>query len=247
MSETKRYESLLTELKGEMLTTRNSEQEEADAESSTRRTFVRDVTAGAVGMAMAGALAQLGSPAAAMAQENKEAKQLEYAPKNIPSWPKGTTGNKYDHLFCTRMKEIPLTNASSPGTILTPTISFRGESDLPGAGMNIGFRTYVKPFKMEAQSHHHDVDEYLFFLGAQLPDLTANFDAEIEIFLGPEYERHIITKPTILYIPRGFEHNPMDIKRVGKPLLFMPLNLAPYFNGMYQTGYMQFLKSEKID
>ena len=49
----------------------------------------------------------------------------------------------------------------------------------------MGFRYYVKPFKMELQSHHHDVDEYLFFLGAQLPDLTANFDAEIEIFLGP--------------------------------------------------------------
>ncbi len=100
---------------------------------------------------------------------------------------------------------------------------------------------------MELQSHHHDVDEYLFFLGAQLPDLTANFDAEIEIFLGPEYEKHMITKPTILYIPRGFEHNPMDIKRVGKPLLFMPLNLAPYFNAVYQTGYMQFLGKQKID
>jgi len=76
------------------------------------------------------------------------------------------------------LKEKPLTD-----TILSPTISFRGNSDLPGAGINFGFRYYVKPFKMELQSHHHDVDEYLFFLGAQLPDLTANFDAEIEIFL----------------------------------------------------------------
>jgi hypothetical protein len=65
----------------------------------------------------------------------------------------------------------------------------------------MGFRYYVKPFKMELQSHHHDVDEYVFSLGAQLPDLTANFDAEIEIFLGPEYEKHMITKPCILYIP----------------------------------------------
>jgi hypothetical protein len=163
-------------------------------------------------------------------------------PKNLPPWPKGTTGSKYDHLFCTRLKEKPLTD-----TILSPTISFRGNSDLPGAGINLGFRYYVKPYKMELQSHHHDVDEYLFFLGAQLPDLMANFDAEIEIFLGPEYERHIITKPCILYIPRGFEHNPMDIKRVGKPLLFIPLLLAPYFNGYYQTGYMQMLGHEKID
>ncbi|MBN2243877.1 MAG: hypothetical protein JW793_14420 [Acidobacteria bacterium] len=206
----------------------------------TRRAFFSDVTASGALAAMA--MAQLGSQTAATAQERKPPMNSLGVPPSIPPWPKGTTGNKYDHLFCTRMKEKPLTD-----TILTPTISFRGNSDLPGAGINMGIRYYVKPYKMELQSHHHDVDEYLFFLGGQLPDLTANFDAEIEIFLGPEYERHLITKPCILYIPRGFEHNPMDIKRVGKPLVFMPLLLSPYFNGFYQTGYMQFIGHEKID
>jgi hypothetical protein len=207
--------------------------------NQTRRAFFSDVTASTALAAVA--MAQLGSPTAAMAQEKKSPRE-GFRGKDIPPWPKGTSGNKYDHLFCTRLREKPLTD-----TILSPTISFRGNSDLPGAGINMGFRYYVKPFKMELQSHHHDVDEYLFFLGAQLPDLMANFDAEIEIFLGPEYERHIITKPCILYIPRGFEHNPMDIKRVGKPLLFMPLHLAPYFNGVYQTGYNQFIGHEKLD
>ncbi len=206
----------------------------------TRRAFFGDVTASTALAAVA--MAQLGSQTAAMGQEQKEPPEGSRMPKNLPPWPKGTSGNRYDHLFCTRLKEKPLTD-----TILSPTISFRGNSDLPGAGINLGFRYYVKPYKMELQSHHHDVDEYLFFLGAQLPDLMANFDAEIEIFLGPEYERHMITKPCILYIPRGFEHNPMDIKRVGKPLLFIPLLLAPYFNGYYQTGYMQMLGHEKID
>jgi len=197
--------------------------------NQTRRAFFSDVTASTALAAVA--MTQLGSRTAAMAQEKKESLDSLRMPKNLPPWPKGTTGNKYDHLFCSRLKEKPLTD-----TILSPTISFRGNSDLPGAGINFGFRYYVKPFKMELQSHHHDVDEYLFFLGAQLPDLTANFDAEIEIVLGPEYERHIITKPSILYVPRGFEHNPMDIKRVGKPLLFMPLLLAPYFNGLLPDG-----------
>ena len=205
----------------------------------TRRAFFSEVTASAALTALA--MTQLCPQTAAIAQDKEESNNLR-SPAKLPPWPKGTSGHKYDHLFCTRMKEKPLTD-----TILTPTISFRGNSDLPGAGINMGFRYYVKPFKMELQSHRHDVDEYLFFLGGQLPDLTANFDAEIEIFLGPEYERHIITKPCILYIPRGFQHNPMDRKRVGKPLLFMPLLLAPYFNGYYQTGYMEFLSHEKID
>ncbi len=210
-----------------------------DKKNQSRRAFFSDVTATSALAALA--LAQLNVPEAAGAQAKKQPSEWLNG-ENVPPWPEGTTGNRYDHLFCSRLKERPLTD-----TILSPTISFRGDSDLPGAGINLGFRYYVKPFKMELQSHHHDVDEYLFFLGGQLPDLTANFDAEIEIFLGPEYERHIITRPCILYIPRGFEHNPMDIKRVGKPLLFMPLLLAPYFNGVYQTGYRQFLGNSKID
>ena len=207
--------------------------------NQTRRAFFSDVTASTALAAVA--MAQLGSPKASMAQE-KKSPGGGFRGKNLPPWPKGTTGNKYDHLFCTRLKEKPLTD-----TILSPTISFRGNSDLPGAGINMGFRYYVKPFKMELQSHHHDVDEYLFFLGAQLPDLTANFDAEIEMFLGPEYERHVITEATVLYIPAGLEHNPCDIKRLGKPMMFSALHLAPYFNGYYQTGYMQFIGHEKID
>lgn len=213
---------------------------EPDKKNQTRRAFFSEVSASAALAAVA--MAQLGSQPEAAAQQGKNTSENFRMPANLPPWPKGTNGNKYDHLFCTRMKEKPLTD-----TILSPTISFRGASDLPGAGINLGFRYYVKPYKMELQSHHHDVDEYLFFLGAQLPDLTANFDAEIEIFLGPEYERHIITKPCILYIPKGLEHNPMDIRRVGKPLLFIPLLLAPYFNGVYQTGYMQMIGHEKID
>jgi hypothetical protein len=102
-----------------------------------------------------------------------------------------------------KLHKKPLTDA-----ILSPTISFRGNSDLPGAGINLGFRYYVKPYKMEVQSHHHNVDEYLFFLGAQLPDLMANFDAEIEIFLGPEHERHIITRPCISISPKGLSTIP---------------------------------------
>ena len=211
----------------------------SSSKNQSRRAFFSNVTAASALAAVA--MAQLSSPKASMAQEGKKPYN-GLRGENIPPWPEGTNGNKYDHLFCTRLKEKPLTD-----TILSPTISFRGDSDLPGAGINMGFRYYVKPFKMELQSHHHDVDEYLFFLGGQLPDLTANFDAEIEIFLGPEYEKHIITKPCILYIPKGLEHNPMDIKRVGKPLLFMPLLLSPYFNGVYQTGYMQFIGNKKID
>lgn len=214
--------------------------------SATRRAFFQDVTAGTAGIAIASALAQLGTPVMAAPQDAKApAGKPAASPffKNPPPWPTGTTGNIYDHLFSTKIRE----NSIVPDIVPGPQAYFRGESDLPGAGINMGWQIFVKPYRLELESHHHDVDEYLFFLGATFPDLVGSFDAEIEYFIGKEYEKHIITQATVLYIPRGVEHNPCDIKRVGKPLFFSALELAPYFNGVYQTGgYREFKAGSKI-
>jgi hypothetical protein len=221
--------------------------EQKDNESTTRRSFFQDVTAGAAGVAFASALAQLGVPVIAAGQESKPAAASKQASspffKDPPPWPKGTVGTKYDHLFCTKLKE----NSMVPEIVPGPQAYFRGDSDLPGAKINMGFQIFIKPYRLELESHHHDTDEYLFFLGATFPDLVGSFDAEIEYFMGKEYEKHTITQATVLYIPAGTEHNPCDIKRVGKPLFFSALELSPYFNGVYQTGgYREFRGAPKI-
>ena len=219
-------------------------------ETKGRRDFLKDVTAGAAGVAIAGALATLGAgcqtlgtPAVAGAagvQEEKKADSPFF--RDPPPWPKGTNGSNYDHLFSTQLKENSITDV-----VAGPQAYFRGDSDLPGAKINMGWQMFIKPYRLELESHHHDTDEYLFFLGATLPDLVGSFDGEIEYFIGKEYERHIITQATVLYIPAGLEHNPCDIKRLGKPMMFSALQLAPYFNGKYQTmGYMEFLGASKI-
>jgi hypothetical protein len=53
----------------------------------------------------------------------------------------------------------------------------------------MGWHVLTKPYRLELESHHHDADQYLFFMGAGLPDLVGSFDAGIEIFLGKEYEK----------------------------------------------------------
>jgi hypothetical protein len=221
-----------------------------DEKDTGRRAFFQEITAGATGIAIASALAQLGAPV--MAQEAKTGAGAGPAPKQAaspffkdpPPWPKGTDGHLYDHLFSTKLRENSMMKDIVPG----PQAYFRGDSDLPGAKINMGWQIFVKPYRLEMESHHHDTDEYLFFLGATFPDLVGSFDAEVEYFMGKEYERHIITKATVLYIPAGVEHNPCDIRRVGKPLFFTALQLAPYFNGVYQTmGYREFKGTKKID
>ena len=206
-----------------------------------RRDLLKSVSAGAAGAAIATALAQLGAPIVAGAAEEKKKAESPFF-RDPPPWPKGTNGHIYDHLFSTSLRENSITDV-----VAGPQAYFRGDSDLPGAKINMGWQMFVKPYKLERESHHHDTDEYLFFLGAELPDLVGSFDGEIEYFMGPEYERHIITEATVLYIPAGLEHNPCDIKRLTKPMMFSALQLAPYFNGKYQTmGYMEFKSMPKI-
>ncbi len=236
----------------------SSEKEEKDG--SSRREFFQGMTAGAAGAAFVGAMASLGVPVVS-AQDGKPvtgsgtgaaggegkppaAKQAESKFfRNPPPWPKGTIGTKYDHLFSTKLRE----NSMVPDIVPGPQAYFRGDSDLPGAKINMGWQIFIKPYKLELESHHHDTDEYLFFLGSTFPDLVGSFDAEVEYFIGKEYEKHTITQATVLYIPAGLEHNPCDIKRVGKPLFFSALALAPYFNGVYQTmGYSEFRGGMKI-
>ena len=252
----------------------SSENEEKDA--SSRREFFQGVTGMAGTAALVATLSQMGVPVLNAAQGGEakpdavggasmvtpssselgaaqDSRKLPTTPegqavspvfRNPPPWPTGTRGNLYTHLFSTKLKE----NSSMPAVTPSPQAYFRGDSDLPGAKINMGWQIITKPYKLEMESHHHDHDEYLFFLGSTFPDLVGSFDAEIEYFLGKEYEQHIITKACVLYIPAGLEHNPCDIRKVGKPMFFSALSLAPFFNGVYQTmGYMAFKSAKKID
>ena len=163
---------------------------------------------------------------------------------NSPPWPKGVDTNEYGYLFSTRIRE----NSWIPDIVPGPQAYFRGDADLPGVKINMGWQIFVKPIKLEMESHHHDHDEYQFYLGATFPDLVGSFDAEIDVFIGPEYERHTISKATVLYLPAGLEHNPCDFRRVTKPVFFSSCELSPFFNGYYQTmGYNEMRGSNKID
>ena len=229
-----------------------------EKDTSSRREFFQGVAAGAVGATtMAAALAQVGVPVLNAAQGTEEKPKpatrsitlprtpegQPYAPffRNSPPWPKGTEGHKYDHLFCTKLKE----ESPMPGIIANPQIYFRGDSDMPGAKATWGYQVFIKPVTMVEESHYHAVDEYQFYLGSTFPDICGSFDAEIEIFIGPKYERHIIKEPTAIYIPAGLVHNPIDLRRVTKPLFFTALLMAPFYNSISQTKGFEAIKSTK--
>ena len=88
------------------------------------------------------------------------------------------------------------------------------KSNISGSGVY-----FTKPHVMVKDTHIHDCDEYLFFLGTNFADMN-DFDAEVELYMGAEGEKHIITSPTIVYVPAKLIHCPLKFVKVNKPILF---------------------------
>ncbi len=116
-----------------------------------------------------------------------------------------------------------------PGTSLykevtAPQAGAFGTRDLNGMNFSLGWSFLTQPFLMVADSHSHDFEQIIFFMGGD-PNNVVDFDAEIEMGLGDKME--VITYPACVRIPVGLLHGPLNIKTVNKPLMFIDITLSP--------------------
>ena len=81
------------------------------------------------------------------------------------------------------------------------------------------------PRIMIPEPHKHEFDQYLCFASAN-PDDPNDFDAEIELSLGEEQEKHIINSPTVAHVSAGLSHGPLNFARVNKPVLFVDVAIT---------------------
>ncbi len=118
--------------------------------------------------------------------------------------------------------------------IVEPIIHFDGERHGGGINFMLSQTPITKPFMMIKAPHKHDFDQIIFFLGTN-PENDKEFDAEIEFYLGDEQEKYVITVPTIIHIPKGLTHGPLNYKRIGKPVNFLDVCLTPKYIRKPQT------------
>ena len=83
----------------------------------------------------------------------------------------------------------------------------------------------TEPVLMEEFPHSHEFDMYLTLIGFD-PNGLNDLGGEIELYLGKEQEKYIITKPTSIYMPKGMIHCPLEFKRVDKPILLIHATIA---------------------
>ena len=185
--------------------------------SMTRRDFVKEVAAGSTAVAGVAAAAVVGVDAFA----SQAARKL---PTDLSSY---AIGEKYSKYLFTGLRDNMSVMLPSMGG---PSAYFRGEWQIPGANINLGWQVITKANFMEKEGHHHLVDEYFAIFGAQVPDIWSSFDAEVELCYGPEEEKHVITQPTFVFVPKGMHHCPLNFKVVNKPILFQAIHLGPRFH-----------------
>lgn len=95
-------------------------------------------------------------------------------------------------------------------------------------GSNFYFIHWVLPhekphMKVGHPPHIHSEAELLIHIGTN-PDDPDDLGAEVELYMGPEMERHVITETTVVFIPPNFIHAPWNPLKTYRPWIFIEIN-----------------------
>jgi hypothetical protein len=107
-------------------------------------------------------------------------------------------------------------------TITEPMVTGLGTMDIPESVLAMGFAHITKPESMGAPTHKHPFDQWIYLIGDT--NNFADFDADIEMRLGDKIVK--INYPCYIFVPKGIMHCPLDVKRVGKPFIFIDARIT---------------------
>lgn len=83
--------------------------------------------------------------------------------------------------------------------------------------------------------HKHNFNQVLYFLGGDTGDM-GELASEVELCLGEEMEKHMITTTTTVFIPEGLSHLPVTIQRMDKRFILMVVSITPEYEAIPVTA-----------
>jgi mannose-6-phosphate isomerase-like protein (cupin superfamily) len=121
------------------------------------------------------------------------------------------------------------------------------ENLVPGAfQMNCSW--YLKKLEKGPRAHTHDEDEIIGFFGND-PDDPHNLHGEVEMWVGDK--QFILNKSTLIFVPGGMTHCPLNLLRVDKPIFhFTVVSGGQYImkdskrNAVPESGYSRYVVTE---
>ncbi len=108
-----------------------------------------------------------------------------------------------------------------------PVLSVHGDQ-IGNVNWSAFWCTITAPVIMEKAPMTHDFDQTLVFMGGNPLDIN-DFQAEVELYLGEEQELYLITQPTVVHVPAGLWHAPINFKRIDKPIMFWYTSTTPSY------------------
>ena len=103
-----------------------------------------------------------------------------------------------------------------------------GLEDWAGIQHRIKWRYISQPNVLVDEPHTHDYDEFLVFLANDASN-AEDFGAEVELSLGEEGEKYIINTTSVVCIPKGLVHCPLNFKKIDKPIVFCNVYVSPEY------------------
>lgn len=95
-----------------------------------------------------------------------------------------------------------------------------------GADLIMGCHVIDRPYLMVKDAHSHDFHQVLCFVGSNLEDLHDFGGGVVELSLGEEGEKQVITSTSVVTIPPGLKHCPLNFVKVEKPIIFVEIMLT---------------------
>ena len=111
-----------------------------------------------------------------------------------------------------------------------------------GNALTVEWSCITNPLVMDDEPEvDNDRDQLLLFTSSNIED-GKDFNAEIELPMGKEKKKQIITEPTYVYIPKGLVHGPIKFKTIKKPIAFLSYSLSPEFSsGWNEPNYSKYM------
>lgn len=128
-------------------------------------------------------------------------------------------GTKYDKYV------VELSFQDGPGLYRQMTEVSGGQFDLD---FHVRYGTYLAAGPMGIESygqHKHNFNQVNFWLGTDT-EVIGELGAEVELYLGEEYEKHVITTSTAVSIPKGLAHYPAMINKIDRRFIYVEVSCA---------------------
>jgi hypothetical protein len=102
--------------------------------------------------------------------------------------------------------------------------SYSGKSF--GSDFHVEYGTFLAAGKMGSEpytAHTHEYNQVLVFIGTDTANV-GDLGAEVEVCLGSQCEKHMVTTSTAISIPKGLPHFPAAINRMDRRFIYMEVS-----------------------